>query len=91
MAAAGDRVTPFLENDPALGDVDEPFAGDYLDETAVLRAARAGKRLAITPAIMPRLPEPYARYGVEHEAPCWSGPTASASSAAASTRRQQPR
>lgn len=40
VAAAGGSVTPFLESDPVLGDVDEHFAGDYLDETTVLRAAR---------------------------------------------------
>src|SRR5215469_9554382 len=36
-AAASRR---FLENDPVLGDVDEHFAGDYLDEVTLLKAAR---------------------------------------------------
>ena len=40
VAAAGGSVTPFLESDPVLGDVDEHFAGDYLLEVTVLRAAR---------------------------------------------------
>ena len=40
VAAAGGSVTPFLESDPVLGDVDEHFAGDYLVEMTVLRAAR---------------------------------------------------
>jgi hypothetical protein len=35
-----DSVTPFLESDPVLGDVDEHFAGDYLDEVTLLEAAR---------------------------------------------------
>jgi Type I phosphodiesterase / nucleotide pyrophosphatase len=34
-------VTPFLESDPVLGDIDEHFAGDYLDEVTLLKAARA--------------------------------------------------
>jgi hypothetical protein len=33
-------VTPFLESDPVLGDVDAHFAGDYLDEETILKAAR---------------------------------------------------
>jgi Type I phosphodiesterase / nucleotide pyrophosphatase len=40
-ASAGDTVTPFLENDAVLGDVDEHFGGDYLSEETILRAARA--------------------------------------------------
>jgi hypothetical protein len=34
-------VTPFLENDVVLGDVDEHFAGNYLDEETILKIARA--------------------------------------------------
>ncbi len=41
VPGAGDSVTPFLESDPVLGDVDEHFAGDYLNETTILAAARA--------------------------------------------------
>ena len=40
VPGAGDSVTPFLENDIVLGDVDAHFAGDYLDETTILKAAR---------------------------------------------------
>jgi hypothetical protein len=40
VPGAGASVTPFLESDPVLGDVDEHFAGDYLDETTLLKAAR---------------------------------------------------
>ncbi len=40
VPGAGDSVTPFLESDPVLGDVDEHFAGNYLDEETVLAAAR---------------------------------------------------
>ena len=39
VPGAGDSVTPFLENDPVLGDVDEHFAGNYLNEETILRAA----------------------------------------------------
>jgi hypothetical protein len=34
-------VTPFLENDAVLGDVDEHFGGNYLDEETILKIARA--------------------------------------------------
>jgi arylsulfatase A-like enzyme len=40
VPGAGQTVTPFLESDPVLGDVDEHFAGDYLDEVTLLKAAR---------------------------------------------------
>jgi arylsulfatase A-like enzyme len=40
VPGAGDSVTPFLESDPVLGDVDEHFAGNYLNEQTILRAAR---------------------------------------------------
>src|SRR6201994_1837940 len=39
-APAGDTVVPFLENDAVLGDVDEHFKGDYLDEETILKLAR---------------------------------------------------
>jgi hypothetical protein len=38
---AGDTVVPFIENDAVLGDVDEHFNGDYLNEEALLKLARA--------------------------------------------------
>ena len=38
---AGDTVVPFLENDAVLGDVDEHFGGDYLNEETILKMARA--------------------------------------------------
>ena len=41
VAAAGGSVTPFLENDAVLGEVDAHFHGDYLDETTILAASRA--------------------------------------------------
>jgi arylsulfatase A-like enzyme len=41
VPAAGNSLTPFLENDPVLGDVDEHFSGDYLNQQTVMRAARA--------------------------------------------------
>ena len=41
VPGAGDSLTPFLESDPVLGDVDAHFAGDYLNEDTVLKAARA--------------------------------------------------
>jgi hypothetical protein len=41
VPGAGGSLTPFMESDPVLGDVDEHFAGDYLSETTLLKAARA--------------------------------------------------
>ncbi|SDA23046.1 Type I phosphodiesterase / nucleotide pyrophosphatase [Methylobacterium sp. UNC378MF] len=37
----GESLTPFLESDPVLGDVDAHFAGNYLNEETILRAAHA--------------------------------------------------
>jgi len=39
VPGAGASLTPFLESDPVLGDVDEHFAGNYLNEETILRAA----------------------------------------------------
>src|SRR6516165_2738297 len=41
VPGAGDSLIPFLESDPVLGDVDEHFSGDYLNQETVMRAARA--------------------------------------------------
>jgi arylsulfatase A-like enzyme len=40
VPAANASVTPFLENDAVLGEVDEHFAGNYLDEATILKLAR---------------------------------------------------
>jgi len=40
VASANNSVTPFLENDRVLGEVDQIFGGDYLDEETILKAAR---------------------------------------------------
>jgi hypothetical protein len=40
VPGAGNTLTPFLESDAVLGDVDEHFAGNYLDETTILKLAR---------------------------------------------------
>ncbi len=41
VSGAGDSITPSLESDPVLGDVDAHFAGDYLNEATILKAARS--------------------------------------------------
>ena len=41
VAHANGTVTPFLEVDPVILDVDEHFGGDYLNEETVLKMARA--------------------------------------------------
>jgi hypothetical protein len=40
VPGAGKSLTPFLESDPVLGDVDEHYSGDYLDEATILKLAR---------------------------------------------------
>jgi hypothetical protein len=40
VANAGKTVTPFLEDDAVLGDLDEHFSGNYLNADAILRLAR---------------------------------------------------
>jgi hypothetical protein len=40
VPGAGSSLTPFLESDAVLGDVDEHFAGNYLDEATILKLAR---------------------------------------------------
>jgi Type I phosphodiesterase / nucleotide pyrophosphatase len=37
---AANSVTPFLESDPILADIDERFSGNYLDEETILKLAR---------------------------------------------------
>ena len=37
---AANSVTPFIENDAVLGDIDAHFSGNFVDEDAVLYAAR---------------------------------------------------
>jgi arylsulfatase A-like enzyme len=56
VPGAGNSLTPFLESDPVLGDVDEHFSGDYLDEITILRAAReAGFQTAAIGKLGPTL------------------------------------
>jgi predicted AlkP superfamily pyrophosphatase or phosphodiesterase len=40
VPGAGKSLTPFLESDVVLGDVDEHFSGSYLDEVTILKLAR---------------------------------------------------
>src|SRR5438067_4924123 len=40
IAGANNSVTPFLENNRVLGEVDQHFGGDYLNEETILKAAR---------------------------------------------------
>jgi hypothetical protein len=40
VPGAGGSSTPFLENDVVLGDIDEHFGGNYLDEATILKLAR---------------------------------------------------
>jgi len=37
---AANSVTPFIEADPVLGDIDDHFSGNFVDEDAILLAAR---------------------------------------------------
>lgn len=45
VPSAGNSVTPFLENDAVLGEVDKHFKGNYLNEESVLAAAQASGML----------------------------------------------
>jgi hypothetical protein len=40
VASAGGSVTPFIENDPILGDIDAHFSGNFVDEDSILFIAR---------------------------------------------------
>jgi hypothetical protein len=40
VPGAGGSMTPFLESDPVLGDIDEHFAGDYINIDTILKVAR---------------------------------------------------
>ena len=40
VTAAAGSPTPFIENDPVLGDIDEHFGGNFLDEETLLAYAR---------------------------------------------------
>lgn len=56
VPGAGGSLTPFLESDPVLGDVDEHFSGDYLNQETVMRAAHlAGMSTATIGKLGPAL------------------------------------
>jgi hypothetical protein len=40
VPTAGGSVTPFIENDPILGDIDAHFSGNFVDEDSILATAR---------------------------------------------------
>src|SRR5262249_28979538 len=40
IAHASNSVTPFIETNPVLADIDEHFSGNFVDEDAILLAAR---------------------------------------------------
>jgi len=40
VPTAAGSVTPFIENDPILGDIDAHFSGNFLDEDSILSIAR---------------------------------------------------
>ncbi len=56
VPGAGGSMTPFLESDPVLGDIDEHFAGDYIDIDTILKIARlAGFNTATVGKLGPTL------------------------------------
>jgi len=56
VQAANGSVTPFIENDTILGELDQHLGGDYLDETTVLeQAARQGFNTAVVGKLGPAL------------------------------------
>ena len=46
VAAGNGTVTPFIENDAILGELDQHLGGNYLDEHTLLEAARMGGRFS---------------------------------------------
>ena len=40
VAAADGSMTPFIESDPILGDIDAHFSGNFVDEDTILLTAR---------------------------------------------------
>lgn len=56
VAHAAGSVTPFLENDTVIDEVDDHFAGNYLNEETILKAARqAGLSTATVGKVGPAL------------------------------------
>ncbi|WP_131195710.1 nucleotide pyrophosphatase/phosphodiesterase family protein [Lichenihabitans psoromatis] len=56
VPTANSSLTPFIENDPVLGDIDEHYMGDFLDEETVMKAARdAGYNTAAIGKVGPAL------------------------------------
>jgi arylsulfatase A-like enzyme len=56
IAASAGSLTPFLENDAVLGEVDQDFAGDFVGESTILDLARAaGFRTAAIGKLGPAL------------------------------------
>jgi Type I phosphodiesterase / nucleotide pyrophosphatase len=67
VPGAGNSVVPFLESDPVLGDVDEHFAGSYLDEETILKLARdKGYSTAAIGKLGPVLIFDHTKEGREH-------------------------
>src|SRR5579883_1928486 len=56
IPSSGNSVTPFLENDPNLADIDEHYNGNYLNEETLLATARkAGYSTAAVGKLGPTL------------------------------------
>jgi Type I phosphodiesterase / nucleotide pyrophosphatase len=56
VGVANASTTPFIENDPVLGDIDDHFSGNYLNEETVLKLARtAGYSTAAVGKLGPTL------------------------------------
>ena len=52
VPGARNSLTPFLENDVVLGDIDEHFAGNYLNEATILKLARDKGYIPISASIV---------------------------------------
>lgn len=56
VGPAAGSTTPFIENDPVLGDIDDHFGGNYLNEETILKMARgAGYSTAAVGKLGPTL------------------------------------
>jgi hypothetical protein len=55
VKAANGSMTPFLEANPVLGDVDQHFDGNYLEDTILLAAHHQGYSAAAIGKVGPTL------------------------------------
>ena len=67
VATANESVTPFIENDAVLGEIDAHFAGNVVDEDSIVKAARGkGFSTAVIGKVGPTLMFDHTERSGEH-------------------------